>query len=253
MRRLDRSEILKGWLLPAILLYAAQFFISLRQILQWYMYEDAISMFDAAQMDSYFTWLMPMIVCLPFALKFCDDWQSRFFHFQVYRSSPAKYVHSKQLFTFLTGGLTASLGTLLFFGILCLLSGCPTTADEAITEISQMMLERSGSLTMYIVEMALVCFFNGGCWALVGLAFSAFVPYRALVVCFPAFVQRFWKIVQNTFHAPHWTRLDLWSMGICRVYSPMQSIGISLGIFSTISILCCVLFHWGVKRRLENG
>lgn len=53
MRRLDCGEILKGWLLPAIILYAAQFFISLRQPLQWYMYEDAISMFNYAQMDKY--------------------------------------------------------------------------------------------------------------------------------------------------------------------------------------------------------
>lgn len=254
MRRLDRSEALRGWLLPAILLYCGQYFISLTQDLGPVIETDAVNLFYHGRLYNEFAWLIPMIVCLPFAMKFCDDWQSRFFHMQVWRSSPGRYIRSKLWYTWLTAGITAVAGTLLFFIILCILAEVPHYPAEDVSESVSYLLERSGSLEYYVFEVLFLNFFYGGLWALTGLAFSTFVPYKSLALCFPAFLNRIWNVVILAhFDLPLWTHVDALGLGLIRIHPPGITMLIAAGVFAAPSVICCLLFDYGVRRRLEHG
>lgn len=253
MYRMDRSEMFKGWFIPAVLLYCAQFFFVIFNELPWIRDYDVIYLFYIAQAYNEFAWLIPMIVCLPFATKFCEDWQSRFFHLQIWRASPGQYVRSKVLHTFLTGALTGVLGAGLFFGIFCVLCECPIYPSSDISDIAWNMLWRSGNLWVYLAELTVRTFWFGGFWALVGLAFSAFVPYRALVLCFPGFMHRLYRIIFSITQAPAWMNLEAWGMFTNRSYTPGISMLMVTGIFGVLSAVCSIIFYAGVKRRLENG
>ena len=255
MLSLDRRRAFGPWFFIAIAAYIALYFNDVSYI---FMDEqgDALATFAMAGSMGMVTYIMPLFAALPFSTGFCADWNSGFAHLAAMRAGNGRYLASKSLACFLSGGLATSLGTLIFIAMLNLKfpqSGDILANYVAVEPFTHVLnLGAPKGLLLYYGGVTAMQFLAGGCWAMMGLAFSAFCPNVLLTLCVPLAAYRLSLEIYYWLQLPYWLNLPL--LQDCMVeLSYRDTLLAGLGAFGGLSAIMALLFAARASRRLRYG
>lgn len=255
MLSLDRRRAFGLWFWIAIAAYVALYFNDVSYI---FMDDegDALATFAMAGSMGLVTQIMPLFAALPFATGFCADWNSGFAHPAAMRAGNGRYLRSKALSCYLSGGLATALGTAAF--IVMLNVKFPQSGDVlanyvAVDPFTQTLrLGAPKGLLLYYGGVVAMQFLAGGCWAMTGLAFSAFCPNVLLTLCVPLAAYRLSLELYYWLEPPYW--LNLPALQDCLVeLSYRDTLLAGLGVFGGLSVILGAAFAARAARRLRYG
>ena len=255
MLSLDRRRAFGPWFFIAIAAYIALYFNDVSYI---FMDEqgDALATFAMAGSMGMVTYIMPLFAAQPFATAVCADWNSGFAHHAAMRSGNGRYLLSKALACFFSGGLATALGTAVFIGMLNL--KFPQSGDILANYVTVdpfthvLNLGAPKGLLLYYGGVVAMQFLAGGCWAMMALAFSAFCPNVLLTLCIPLAAYRLSLELYYWFEPPYWLNLPL--LQDCMVeLSYRDTLLAGLGVFGGLSVVMGIVFAVRAGRRLRYG
>lgn len=252
---MDRRRAFGLWFLIAIAAHFALYFNDS----SFFIFDtngDALMTFTVSRSMGMLTYVAPLFSAIPFAAGFCSDWNSGFAGAAAMRSGNNRYILSKISACALSGGLVPAIATLAF--IIFLNLRFPT--DPELMAISAetdpfcrvLSMGAPTGLGFYYAGIILMQFMAGACWAMTGLAFSAFVPNVLLTLCIPLAAYRLSLEIYYWFELPYWLNLPL-----------LQDCAVELGFlvtllagfvaFGTLSLILGILFSVRTTRRLTYG
>lgn len=148
--------------------------------------------------------LAPFLAAVPFTDSFVNDSDQGFGRLILQRAPYKKYLRSKALAVFVSGGISLALVLLVMLGINAL--GDVDWASRVF--VSNGTLTSAGgpfgflyaiNPLYYFGYLLLLNFFMGGSFALIGLAFSVLVGNRYVAIVGPVVITQLWSfLVQRT-------------------------------------------------------
>ena len=255
MLALDRRRAFGLWFFAAIAAYVALYFNDVSYIIMDTR-GDALATFAMSGAMGMVTYIMPFFAALPFSTGFCADWNSGFAGPAAMRAGNGRYLRSKCLACAVSGGLAAALGTLIFIVILNV--KFPTSAGilENYTDIDPfngvLSLGAPMGLILYYGGTVIMQFLAGACWAMTGLAFSAFCPNVLLTLCIPLAAYRLSLELYYWFMLPYWLNLPLLQDCQAELSYPATLMAGVL-VFGGLSVALGVIFALRAGRRLTYG
>lgn len=187
-----------------------------------------------------------LIPVIPYATSFSDEYNSGYFRLALIRSKRNKYCFSKVLSTFLSGGI-AMLVPFLLITLLIIAIGVPTTQAVSFSEDyyintiwSQYMYSCGGAWVL--LGRLILAFLFGAVWALVGLAISAIIPNRYIILLGPFVIyQALWMLCSKMQIGP-----------ITLLYG-MSNVSLYIMILIQMAIIMITSFSafYGIRRRAE--
>lgn len=255
MLSMDRRRAFGLWFFIAIIAYAALYFNDVSYIVMD-SEGDALATFAMAGSVGMVTYIMPFFAALPFSTGFCADWNSGFADQAAMRAGNRRYLRSKCLACTLSGGLAAALGTSIF--IIFLNLRFPTSGDilenyVAVDPFTYVLNEGAPKgLILYYAGKVIMQFLSGGCWAMTGLAFSAFCPNVLLTLCVPLAAYRLSLELYYWFEPPLWLNLPLLQDCLVELSYPKTLLA-GILVFGGLSIVMGIVFSIRAGRRLTHG
>lgn len=217
---------------------------------------DALMTFSLSRSMGMLTYVAPLFSALPFATGFCADWNSGFAGAAAMRSGNRRYVLSKALACALSGGLAPAAATLTFAVLLNL--RFPTDPGLMLTfadgdPFNQVLnMGAPIGLWFYYGGITLMQFMAGSCWAMVSLAFSAFVPNVLLTLCVPLAAYRLLLEIYYWFELPYWLNLPL--LQDCMVeMNYVSTLLKGVAVFGAACLILGIAFCIRATRRLTYG
>ena len=198
--------------------------------------------------SGYFSTIMAAV---PFSANYCHEVDGGISIYKIARCGRPCYVRSKFLVASVLGGLTLSIGGLIF--ILVLASYLPLTTPDQVFELS--WLPFSGLLTdgkelLYFASVLYISFLGGALWASIGLCASAFIPNAYVAICSP-FICRFILVqIGRMLRLPYEFRLDLLLEARVTAYSDSITLLMITSAVLVLIFLCGYLFSKRVERRI---
>lgn len=170
------KNIVKSWYFPvAIILYAAVLFISTYGDYKVSETAGAEYFIHYAFMNGSTSYFLPVICALASATVFCREWISGYFVFTCSRIGKFGYIAAIQGSAALSAFIVSALGTLIYFGIICIkfpiISTDPNLINGIIQGYTYGGLIGEGKIMLYY---ALTIILQG--------AFSALLSSAAVVV-----------------------------------------------------------------------
>lgn len=255
MLTLDRRRAFGLWFWIAIAAHLALYFNDV----SYFVLEssgDALMTFSLSRSTGMLTYVAPLFSALPFAASFCADWNSGFAGSAVMRSGNRRYVLSKTCACALSGGLVPAIATLLFIILLNL--RFPTNPalmfSFADGDPFNLVLNMGApiGLWFYYGGMIVMQFAAGACWAMTGLAFSAFMPNTLLTLCVPLAAYRLSLELYYWFELPYWLNLSL--LQDCMVeMNYVLTLLTGFAVFGAITLALGIVFCVRATRRLTYG
>lgn len=200
------------------------------------------------------SYLLPILTAVPYAASYSLELQNRVLIYQITRGHKRSYFTNKVLATALSGGLAASLGSLLF--MLALAVKIPIITPISLFEMQDFpyvgALSVHGGLP-YLMIVVYLLFLSGALWSSAGLCISAFLPNPYLAVCSPMMLQFFLVELGRLLHLEHHQRLDMLLCGRSELHSDAFTL-----VLLTVAV-CLLVTGFGIvftkrcERRLENA
>lgn len=255
MLSLDRRRAFGLWFWVAIAAHLALYFNDV----SFFVLEsngDALMTFSLSRSMGMLTYVAPFFSALPFAAGFCTDWINGFASSAAMRSGNRRYLLSKIRACALSGGLVPAIATLIF--IVFLNFRFPTDPELMVSFVDGdpfnrvLLMGSPVGLGFYYLGVTLMQFMAGACWALTGLAFSAFVPNVLLTMCIPLAAYRLSLELYYWFELPCWLNLPL--LQDCT--AELNYILTLLAGFTVFGAVCLILgavFCIRTTRRLTYG
>lgn len=255
MLSLDRRRAFGLWFWIAIAAHLALYFNDV----SFFVLEsegDALMTFAMSRSTGMLTYVAPLFSALPFAAGFCADWNSGFAGPAAMRSGNRRYVLSKISSCALSGGLVPAIATALFIVFLNLRF---STDPELMLTFADgdpfchvLSMGAPIDLGFYYIGIVLMQFLAGACWALTGLAFSAFVPNVLLTLCIPLAAYRLALEIYYWFDLPLWLNLPL--LQDCMVeMNYVLTLLAGFVAFGAVSLILGAVFAIRTTRRLTYG
>lgn len=146
----------------------------------------------SAGMSGYITMFLPITVAFQFMVSFCAERNSGLIRIAVARTGEIRYCLSKFTASFLSGGLAAALG-LILFGIIVLLS-FPSAESYKLTEeqLSE-LIPHSPAVTVLLSIAA--AFVYGALTTLPAFFLASFCRDPYIITCVPFLLCYIWKTV----------------------------------------------------------
>lgn len=192
-----------------------------------------------------------IMAAIPFAANYCQETDGGLSIYKISRCGKYIYARSKFLVASILGGLTVSLGGLVF--ILALSSYLPLVTPEQFHEISWLPFSRAltiGNGTPYFAIVLYISFLGGALWGSVGLCASAYFPSLYVAIC-ALFIFRFVLVqIGRLLELPGGLRLDLLLVARETVYSDTITFIITTAIVLVLIFLCYRLFCAQLERRI---
>lgn len=217
---------------------------------------DALMTFALSRSTGMLAYVAPLFSALPFAAGFCADWNSGYAHPAAMRSGNRRYVQSKIGACALSGGLAPAIATALFIIFLNLRFSTNAELMHTFADGDPFNhVLRMGApigLGFYYFGIVLMQFMAGACWALTGLAFSAFVSNVLLTMCIPLAAYRLALEIYYWFELPRWLNLPL--LQDCMVeMNYVLTLLAGFAVFGAVCLVLAILFAIRATRRLTYG
>lgn len=221
---------------------------------QWLFSSERLSVFyfyfHAVQFGGLFGRYFTCMFCaIPYAMAFCDEFNSGMSTYAYARSGRRIYFISKFVVAAITGGMVMSVGTILFVAPLTTVLPM-TRPEDLLGSLPYLSLLTRGSGWSYYICAAYYAFLSGMLWAGIATAVSAFASNRYAVVAAP--LVAFFTIAQTgralAMVTPY--SLDrLLSMRII-IHSPEITFIIVTSIIILILIVCALVFMKKAERKV---
>lgn len=253
MLLMDRRRAFGLWFWGAILAHLALYFNDVSYFILD-SHGDALMTYSLSVGTGMVTYMMPLFAVLPFSTGFCADWNSGFASAAAMRAGRRNYLLSKVRLCALAGGLAPAAATLIF--VLFLNLRFPTAAylmesfaeGDAFNRI--LNLGAPEGLILFYAGIIVMQFFAGACWAMIGLAFSAFFPNVLLTLCMPLAAYRLSLEIYYWLELPRWLNLPLLQDCAVELNYAMTLLA-GLFVFGGLSLIFGVLFCFRAGRRLK--
>lgn len=211
--------------------------------------------FNAISFGGVFShYMFAILAALPFAASYSIEQQNGAVVYRILRSSKRNYCSTKILVSAISGGLTVSIGCLLF--ILALSTYLPLITPQKVLELSAdpyaYALSIGGGVPYFVISLYLD-FLRGALYSSVGMCVSAFLPNPYVAVCSPMIFEFFLVECGRLLRLPAALRLDLILSARGSLFSDSATLVIVTVVVLSIIILCFKLFSIRCKRRLAYG
>lgn len=208
--------------------------------------------FNALSFGGVFTgYFSAAMAAIPFSANYCWELSDGVSIYKISRCGQQAYVRSKFLVAAVLGGLTLSLGGLVFMLLLGIY--LPIVTPAKILESQWIPFYHAltiGGGAPYLGIVLYFSFLNGALWGSVGLCSSAFFPSGYVAVCFP-FIFRFLLVqVGRLLNLPNGMRLDRLLVVRGTIISDFVTIIVTTVAVLTIIFLCYRLFMRRMERRI---
>lgn len=191
------------------------------------------------------------MAAIPFATDYCWELGDGMCTYKISRCGRHTYVRSKFLVAAALGGLTMSLGELVF--ILILSTHLPIVTQEKILESQWIPFFHSltiGGGVPYLAIVLYLSFLSGALWSSIGLWISAFFSSSYVAVCAP-FIFRFLLVqVGRLLNLPNGLRLDRLLVARGTIYSDSVTLEVTTVTVLLLIFLCYRLFMRRMERRI---
>lgn len=181
---------------------------------------------------------IPILAVLPFSASYVDDVKSKFVRFYLIRTSYFTYCLNCVITCFLCGGFVIVVGTVLAWGSATLLFLPIEKVYKTYSDSADILMKTCGLL-----------FFNGGLWAVGGMAMSTFMESKYIAYASPFVIYYLLVILCERYfpdayqlYPPNWTNLDVWPYGFWGAAIFLLELTLAFGI----------LFVIRAERRLRD-
>lgn len=185
---------------------------------------------------------LPILCALPYTTAFVDDIKSGFIKQYLPRSGKAAYIKGKLVACALSGGLAPFIGILFAYGLAALIF-TPMELALSPDEVAQPYFTQ-------LFSSAVLFFFSGAFWSLVGFSFAAltqsrymayaspFILYYVLIILSERYFDGLYVLYPKEWLLPS----EVWKFG---------NFGVTL-LLTELMALLCIGFTIIAKRRLSN-
>lgn len=198
------------------------------------------------------TWFTVMVLVLPYGASVYEEIQSKSILQVFYRAGRRRYYISKGFAVFLTGGLVAAIGLILYICILYFGLGMPldvlygnTGSDDFVTNALV-----QGNFMLYYGENVFLHFLFGGTIAVFGMLISVYLPNRFLIVISPYIVVYVINILP--IYIPYLLKLEYNWGGYIHCDSVLEGFVNAISYFGILTLVEMLLFVRGVERRMSS-
>jgi len=230
--------------------------ISIYQYVQVHLLEQASSVYflNLLMGLSMFKKVLAILAAVPFVVSFCNDWNTQYIRFVVFRSGLKRYAWSKITVCFLSSFIATFFGLLLFLFFLGIfLPIFPVDplirGDIVNTPFGELSV---GSFSiLYPIARIFVFALGNSFWVVCGLALTAYLPNRFVALLSPFIFSYLLEEITATF--PPWLSLYALTRGYnTSGFGALPDILCYLLIFGSLIFLCGLLFSHQVKKRMQN-
>lgn len=164
----------------------------------------------SAGMSGYITMFLPITVAFPFMVSFCAERNSGLIRIAVARTGEVRYCLSKFTASFLSGGLAAALG-LILFGIIVFFS-FPSIESYGLNEENlSLVIPHSPEVTVLLSIAA--AFAYGALTTLPAFFLASFCRDPYIITCVPFLMNYLWrtlleKLSANAFESENYELAD---------------------------------------------
>lgn len=189
-----------------------------------------------------FSSFIPIVAVLPFGSVYIDELKNKFSYYLLIRCGYSKYICSKILVCFLSGGIVIAGGVfsawIVAFNIFYPLEMQTSTAGGL-----------NDSSLGYLLEIAMLQFLCGGFWSIVGMAMSTiveskYISYATPFVFFYLLVILYERYFSDLFiiYPVVWTDPAAWPFGCW---------GAAIFLLE-MTLIFAILFAFRAGRRLQQ-
>ncbi len=196
--------------------------------------------------------VLPVVAALCCATSFCSDWQERYVHAILVRTTEGRYCACRLAACFFVTALAVFLGVCLYLAALAAFYPLTEESGGYLTwAYADLVLGEQP--VRYLLCKATVKAVFGGMWSIVALACSAIVPDMLITVASPLFLARVESALGNLLHVPDALRLGYLSDSMIELGSWQASLLHACGLFLLYAALAGAAYRLLVKRRLRHG
>lgn len=199
----------------------------------------------------YGKYFIAVLAAAVFAGDFCRQYRQGIWRYVIARMGVYSYTLEKYVCCFLSGGLTAAGGGLLYL----VTAGSYVPLFNRARYIEIEFLPYAHILdeypVMYFGIGLYLLFLSGGFWACAGYTLSVYLPLNYSVYAAPFLFMFVLTRMYNIFGISDDWRLDYW---LCGRSAPLKNEESLLVITIAVLGLCCIfgkIFSWKLSRRLE--
>lgn len=201
----------------------------------------------------YGIYVIPMLAALPYAVSFCEEYNTNMLKVLLIKAGKKKYCISKVLMTFLSGALSVSAGGIAFIilanSFVQLFNRARLPETEAFP-FYELLLQ--GNVTGYFTAVIFLLFLTGGLWATVALLVSLYFPNIYVTVASPLILSFLTSRAYLVLKIPAGLRFDLWLQGRSSAGTDWLTLLYSVVVVLVLTVGFGVLFYRKLKRRVEN-
>ena len=201
----------------------------------------------------YGIYVVPMLATLPYAVSFCEEYNTNMLRVLLMKAGKKKYCMSKVLTTFLSGALSVSAGGITFIFLanffVQLFNRARLPETEAFPYYEFLL---QGNVACYFTAVIFLLFLNGGLWATVALLVSSYFPNIYVTAASPLILSFLTGRAYLVLKIPVRLRLDLWLQGRSSAGTDQLTILCSALVVLGLTVGFGILFYQKLKRRVEN-
>ena len=201
----------------------------------------------------YSIYVVPMLAAIPYAVSFCEEYNTNMLRVLLMKAGKNKYCISKVLMTFLSGALSVSTGGTIF--ILLANSFVRLFNQDRLQEAEAFPYYeflRQGNAVCYFTVVIFLLFLTGGLWATAALLVSSYFPNIYLTAASPLILSFLAGRIYLVLKIPAKLRLDLWLQGRSSVGTAQFTILCSALMVMGLTVGFGIMFYRKLKRRVEN-
>lgn len=141
---------------------------------------------------------LPVFPVLGYASRFCEEYESGYYRFILSRMEPRKYAQVRSISVALSGGAIVAIPYLLVCFAAVVLEGPGLAGVNSLgldasgvnvlrveTELEMVAIGQNYGIGVMVAVKVLLGFLFGAAWALVGLAFAAWMPNKYVSLIAP--------------------------------------------------------------------
>ncbi len=196
--------------------------------------------------------VLPVVAALCCATSFCSDWQERYVHAILVRTTEGRYCACRLAACFFVTALAVFLGVCLYLAALAALYPLARPGDAA-GGIAFDGLAAQGNYLGALLCRAAVKAVSCGMWGVAALACSAVIPDMLVTVASPLLFKRLYSVLYNMLGLPQALSIDFVSESLVTVGSWQASLLHACGLFLLYAALAGAAYRLLVKRRLRHG
>lgn len=215
---------------------------------------SAVAAFEYSYAHSNIIILMFVADTFAYSACFAEEWHSGYFRLSIIRSSPTAYALSKCVSTVISGGVSVTLGAVIFMIGLCFKQPQVMPYYYETTLCLYNFLENVDHPFFFFGQYLMLIFLQAMFFSVLGLLATGYFTNKYVAYATPVtLAYAINRLTSEVLRWPVWT--DPMRIVKARLfYLPVAlQVLIPIVVFTGLTAICTALFVRAVKRRIANG